>query len=333
MTTPLPSIVVTSGEPAGIGPDLCTMLGAHDLDARIAVLGDPDLLSTRARMLGVEVEMTIVDDIADAPPHRRGALAIVPVRARTVPVPGELDAANAPYVLELLERGCDACVSGAADALVTAPVQKSVIARSGVRFSGHTEFLAERTGAPLPVMLLASETLRVALVTTHLPLAAVPAAITAERLEHTCEIVHRDLRDRFRLASPRILVLGLNPHAGEQGTLGTEERDVIEPAIERLSRRGLEVTGPVSADTAFTRESLERCDVVLAMYHDQGLAPLKALAFGDVVNVTLGLPIIRTSVDHGTALPLAGTGRARPDSLLAALRVGRELAQNTRGIA
>src|SRR5690606_24638496 len=167
---------------------LCTMLAAHDLDARIAVLADPDLLSARAKRLGVDVEITIVDDAAEAPPHRRGALAVMPVRTRTVPVPGQLDAANAPYVLELLERGCDACVSGAAEALITAPVQKSVIAHAGVRFSGHTEFLAERTNTPLPVMLLASETLRVALVTTHLPLAAVPAAITAERLERTCEI-------------------------------------------------------------------------------------------------------------------------------------------------
>ncbi len=329
MTT-LPSIVVTSGEPAGIGPDLCVMLASHDLDARIAVLADPDLLAARANLLGRSIEITIVDDEAGAPPHRRGVLAVVPVHTRAEPVPGELDAANAPYVLELLRRGCDACLSGAADALVTAPVQKSVIARSGVQFSGHTEYLAERTGTPLPVMLLASDTLRVALATTHLPLAAVPAAITAERIERTCEIVHRDLRGRFGLASPRILVLGLNPHAGEQGTLGTEERDVIEPAVERLKRRGIEVLGPVSADTAFTPESLERCDVVLAMYHDQGLAPLKALAFGDVVNVTLGLPIIRTSVDHGTALALAGTGRARPGSLLAALRVGRELAVNAR---
>src|SRR5690606_38665254 len=177
------------------------------------------------------------------------------------------------------------------------------------------------------------ETLRVALVTTHLPLSAVPGAITAERLERTCEIVDRDLRSRFGIGSPRILVLGLNPHAGEQGTLGTEERDVIEPALERLSRRGLAVHGPVAADTAFTRESLERCDVVLAMYHDQGLAPLKALAFGGVVNVTLGLPIIRTSVDHGTALTLAGTGRARPDSLLAAIRLARELGLQARGTA
>src|SRR5690606_23571352 len=269
----------------------------------------------------------------DAPPHRRGTLVVVPVRTRTAPVPGELDVANAPYVLELLERGCDACVSGAADALVTAPVQKSVITQAGMPFSGHTEFLAERTGAPLPVMMLASEALRVALVTTHLPLSAVPAAITAERLERTCEIVDRDLRRRFGIASPRLLVLGLTPHAGEQGTLGTEERDASAPAIERLSGRGSDVVGPVAGDTAFTRESLERCDVVLAMYHDQGLAPLKALAFGGVVNVTLGLPIVRTSVDHGTALALAGTGRARPDSLLAAIRLARELGLEARGSA
>lgn len=328
---PPPSIVVTSGEPAGIGPDLCAMLAEHDISARLAVLGDPDLLASRAARIGLDIELALIDDIDEAPEHRPGVLAVVPVGTRHVPVAGELDPANAPYVLELLRRGCDACVAGPADALVTAPVQKSVIARSGVPFSGHTEFLAERTGADLPVMLLASSRLRVALVTTHLPLAAVPAAVTAERVERTCVIVHDDLENRFGIESPRILMLGLNPHAGEQGTLGTEERDVLEPCVERLSRRGLRVEGPVSADTAFTPDTLERCDVVLAMYHDQGLAPLKALSFGEVVNVTLGLPIIRTSVDHGTALQLAGTGRARPESLLAALRLAADLARRAAG--
>jgi 4-hydroxythreonine-4-phosphate dehydrogenase len=321
---------LTSGEPAGIGPDLCLMLAAHDLDARIAVLGDVDLLAARAERLGIGVELVRMAGIADAPPHRRGALAVLHVPAVVPAVPGELDVANAPYVLELLRRGCDACVAGTADALVTAPVQKSVITRSGVPFSGHTEFLAERTGAPLPVMLLAAGDLRVALVTTHLPLADVPAAITAERVEQTCEILHADLGSRFHVDDPRILVLGLNPHAGEQGTLGVEERDVIEPALDRLAARGLRVIGPVAGDTAFTPESLERCDAVLAMYHDQGLAPLKAVAFGTVVNVTLGLPIVRTSVDHGTGLTLAGTGRARPDSLLAAVRLARQLASRAR---
>jgi 4-hydroxythreonine-4-phosphate dehydrogenase len=326
----LPAIALTSGEPAGIGPDLCLALAAHDLDARIAVLADFDMLSARIRMLGGQIELVRIGGIAEAPPHRRGSLAVLHVPAAAPVVPGKLDTANADYVLELLRRGCDACMAGKADALVTGPVQKSVIAQSGVPFTGHTEFLAERTGAPLPVMLLASDNLRVALVTTHLPLAAVPAAVTAERIERTCEILHADLAARFRIKSPRILVLGLNPHAGEHGTLGTEERDVIEPALARLAARGLNVQGPVAGDTAFTADSLARCDAVLAMYHDQGLGPLKALAFGAVVNVTLGLPIVRTSVDHGTALALAGTGRARPDSLIAAVRLARELGCPTR---
>jgi 4-hydroxythreonine-4-phosphate dehydrogenase len=333
MSDALPSIVVTSGEPAGIGPDLCLMLAARDLPARLCVLADIDLLAERARGIGLDVELNAIDDVAGARPHRAGALSVVPLRTAKRSTPGALDTANAAYVLELLRRGCDACLDGSADAMVTAPVQKSVISEAGVPFTGHTEFFAERTGTPLPVMMLASGTLRVALLTTHLPLRAVPSAVTVERFERTCEILHADLAGRFGVSSPRILVLGLNPHAGEQGTLGNEEREILEPSIARLAGRGLRLIGPVSADTAFTRESLDRCDAVLAMYHDQGLAPLKALAFGDVVNVTLGLPIIRTSVDHGTALPLAGTGRARPDSLIAAVRLAGELALRSSGAA
>lgn len=330
MPTLLPTIALTSGEPAGIGPDLCVMLAAHDIDARLAVLGDAGMLAERAALLGIPLELTQLPNIAQAPPHRRGALSVLHVPAAAPPVPGRLDVANGPYVLELLSVACDACMAGDAEALVTAPVQKSIITQSGVRFSGHTEFFAERTGAPLPVMMLAAGTRRVALVTTHLPLADVPAAITAQRLEQTALILHADLIGRFRIPAPRILVLGLNPHAGEHGTLGREEQDIIEPTLARLAEHGLQLIGPVAGDTAFTDESLTRCDAVLAMYHDQGLGPLKALAFGAVVNVTLGLPIIRTSVDHGTALPLAGTSRARPDSLIAALDLARELACRAR---
>ena len=239
-----------------------------------------------------------------------------------------MDPRNAPYVLEQLRSGVDLCRSGACRALVTAPVQKSVINRSGTPFTGHTEYLAQLTGSAQPVMLLSGKRLRVALATTHLPLADVPAAIEPARLERILLVIDEDMRRRFRIAAPRILVLGLNPHAGEDGTLGTEETTVIAPVVERLSRRGLNLLGPVSADTAFTEESLQRCDVVLAMYHDQGLPVLKALSFGDVVNVTLGLPIVRTSVDHGTALPLAGTGRARDSSLQAAVDLADELARD-----
>jgi 4-hydroxythreonine-4-phosphate dehydrogenase len=226
----------------------------------------------------------------------------------------------------MLRRGTELCLAGTAQALVTAPVQKSVIAQSGVAFSGHTEFLAGLTGTTQPVMLLAGKTLRVALATTHLPLRDVAAALDRAKLEKLMRIVHRDLTHRFRIARPRLLVLGLNPHAGESGTLGTEEQTIIEPAVRALAAEGIDVVGPVSADTAFTPESLERCDAVVAMYHDQGLPVLKALSFGEIVNVTLGLPIVRTSVDHGTALPLAGTGRARPDSLFAAVELAIAIA-------
>ena len=301
MTNNAPLIVVSSGEPAGIGPDISLALASRPFAARLAVLGDLDLIRARARLLGSRIVL------------------------RACTEPGKLDTRNAAYVLSMLHRGTELCVAGTARALVTAPVQKSVITQSGVAFSGHTELLAELTGAPQPVMLLAGKKLRVALATTHLPLRAVPAALERSKLESLIRILHRDMQRRFRIERPRVLVLGLNPHAGESGTIGTEEQTVIEPAVRALAAEGLDVTGPVSADTAFTPESLERCDVVVAMYHDQGLPVLKALSFGEIVNVTLGLPIVRTSVDHGTALALAGTGRARPDSLFAAVELALEL--------
>ncbi|MBN1238335.1 MAG: 4-hydroxythreonine-4-phosphate dehydrogenase PdxA [Gammaproteobacteria bacterium] len=319
-------IALTSGEPAGIGPDLCAMLAQRDLPLRLAVLGDPAVLDARAAALGIALDLRLRKTPDDVEPHARGALEVLPEPAAAPVVPGRLDPANADYVLRMLRRAAALCMDRSCAALVTAPVQKSVISHAGVAFSGHTEFLAELTGAPLPVMMLASEALRVALLTTHLPLRAVPDAVTRDRIERTVEVLHRDLRARFGIDAPRILVLGLNPHAGEQATLGVEERDVIEPAVQGLIARGFDLTGPVAGDTAFTRESLGRCDAVLAMYHDQGLAPLKALSFGGVVNVTLGLPIVRTSVDHGTALTLAGTGRAKADSLLAAVSLAHTLA-------
>ena len=249
----------------------------------------------------------------------------MPVALRATAVAGRLHVANAPYVLDMLRRGAALCSAGAAHALVTAPVQKSVISESGVRFSGHTEFLAELTRAPLPVMLLAGKSLRVALATTHLPLRAVADALDPGKLEPLLRILSADLDRRFRIERPRMLVLGLNPHAGESGTLGDEEQRIIEPVVRKLAAEGLAVAGPVSADTAFTPESLETCDVVVAMYHDQGLPVIKALSFGEIVNVTLGLPIVRTSVDHGTALALAGTGQAREASLLAAVELAIDL--------
>lgn len=320
-----PPILLSSGEPAGIGPDICAMLAAEPLPFRLAVLGDPDVLGERAQRLSLGLQVAIRERSADVAPHGAGTLQVVPVAARARVTAGRLDAANAPYVLELLATGTRLCLDGAFGALVTAPVQKSIISQSGVAFSGHTEYLAELTGAAQPVMLLAGRTLRVALATTHLPLSQVAAALDARRLERIVRVIRADLERRFGLDEPRILVLGLNPHAGESGTLGREEIEIIAPVIERLGREGLRVTGPAPADTAFTRESLAQCDVVLAMYHDQGLPVVKALDFGEVVNVTLGLPIVRTSVDHGTALPLAGTGRARHASLRAAAQLAHRL--------
>jgi 4-hydroxythreonine-4-phosphate dehydrogenase len=320
-----PVVVVSSGEPAGIGPDIALQLATRSFAARLAVLGDLDLLAARARALGERVEITPCNDVAEVAAHHTGRLHVLPVALPAPAQPGVLDVRNAPYVLAMLRRAAQLCLTGAAQALVTAPVQKSVITQSGVPFSGHTELLAELTGAPQPVMLLAGKSLRVALATTHLPLSAVAAALDRPRLESLIRITHRDLRRRFRIERPRVLVLGLNPHAGESGTLGIEEVSIIEPAVHALVSEGLDVVGPVSADTAFTPESLARCDVVVAMYHDQGLPVLKALSFGEIVNVTLGLPIVRTSVDHGTALSLAGTGRARPDSLFAAVELAMTL--------
>jgi 4-hydroxythreonine-4-phosphate dehydrogenase len=325
VSKPLPLLVVSSGEPAGIGPDISLALAARPLPARLAVLGDVSLLEARARALGMRVELRTCRDAGDVGPHEPGRLAVLPIPLPVPAVAGQLEPRNAPYVIAMLRRATELCVAGTARALVTAPVQKSVIAQSGIPFSGHTELLAELTGAPQPVMLLAGRALRVALATTHLPLRAVAAALDRTTLEGTIRIVHRDLKRLFRIERPRVLVLGLNPHAGESGTLGTEEQAVIEPAVRTLAAEGLDVTGPVSADTAFTPESLARCDVVVAMYHDQGLPVLKALSFGEIVNVTLGLPIIRTSVDHGTALALAGTGRALPSSLFAAVDLALEL--------
>lgn len=321
-----PLIVVSSGEPAGIGPDICLALATQPYAARLAVLGDPALLAARAQRLGIEANLVTRRDAAAVAEHRVGTLQVLPVALRNAVTAGELDTANAAYVLEMLRTGTELCIAGTAAAIVTAPVQKSVITNSGVAFSGHTEFLAEMTSTPLPVMLLAGKTLRVALATTHLPLRAVADALDTSLIENVVRIAAADLERRFRIAKPRVLVLGLNPHAGESGTLGREEIEIIEPAVRRLAAEGLDVTGPVSADTAFTPESLARCDVVVAMFHDQGLPVLKALSFGEIVNVTLGLPIVRTSVDHGTALPLAATGRAKPESLFAAVELALALA-------
>ncbi len=316
----LKTLVVTSGEPAGIGPDLCLMLAEREWPCRLAFAADPELLAARAADLGRKLELRTVTP-ATVQPHAPGILQVLPHRAPVAVVAGRLDTGNSGYVLELLNVATAGCMDGSFAAMVTAPVQKSVIIESGVPFSGHTEYLAALTGAAHPVMLLVSGKLRVALATTHLPLRAVPDAITEAGLLETLGVLAQGLRERFGLVRPRILVLGLNPHAGESGHLGREELDVIAPAIARAVASGIAARGPMPADTAFTPRQLTDADAVVAMYHDQGLPVLKYAGFGHAVNVTLGLPIIRTSVDHGTALDLAGTGRADAGSLAAALEL------------
>ena len=320
-----PALAVSSGEPAGIGPDICCSLCTEELPVRLAVLGDADLLASRAKQLGLELTLEVRERAADIEAHRAGTMQVLAIPATHTVVPGRLDPQNAGYVLEMLRVGVRLCMQGECGALVTAPVHKRAITESGVPFTGHTEFLADLTGSGQAVMMLCGRSLRVALATTHLPLRDVAAALDSDRLERIVAVASYGLTHRFGIARPRILVLGLNPHAGEGGTLGDEELTIIEPALAALRARGIELIGPVPADTAFTPESLNRCDLVLAMYHDQGLPALKASGFGAIVNVTLGLPIIRTSVDHGTALSLAGSGRARHDSLREAVLMANRL--------
>jgi len=303
---PPPTIAVTTGEPAGIGPELCAAVLSESRDCRLVLIGDRSLLERSAGR-------ALPDD----------CVLHVPLAAPCAP--GRLDPANARYVLAVLDRAVDGCLGGQFDAMVTAPVHKGVINDAGIPFTGHTEYLAQRTGIALPVMMLVGGGLRVALVTTHLPLAEVSKAVTSARLRAVLRILDADLRDKFDVPEPRILVCGLNPHAGEGGHLGREELDVIEPTLRELRLEGLHLTGPVPADTAFLPERLAGHDAVLAMFHDQGLPVLKHASFGHAVNVTLGLPILRTSVDHGTALDLAGTGRADAGSLRAAVQLAREL--------
>lgn len=296
-----------------------------DPAARLIFLGDPDVLAARARDLDLPVAVETLDDPAAAVAHRPGVMQVLAVAAARPVRAGRLDPGNARYVLGQLERGVQLCTGVDRCALVTAPVQKSTINEAGIAFTGHTEWLAARTGAGCPVMMLASPNLRVALATTHLPLSGVSGAITAERLEAAIAVLHADLRARFGIDSPRIMVLGLNPHAGEDGILGREEIEIVQPLLRSLAGQGLAVSGPVPADTAFTPRRLRSCDAVLAMYHDQGLPPIKALSFGETVNVTLGLPIVRTSVDHGTALDLAGSGQADARSLYRAAELALRL--------
>ena len=318
--TVAPVYALTPGEPAGIGPDLCLLLAAEAQPYPLVAVASRALLAERATLLGRSVHLLDVGPGAWPPaPAPAGALYVWDTPLRALAHPGRLDPANAAYVLETLTRAGQGCLDGTFAGMITAPVHKGVINDGGISFSGHTEFLADLTGTPQVVMMLATRGLRVALATTHLPLRDVADALRPERLERVTRILHADLRDKFGIPRPRILVCGLNPHAGEGGHLGREEIEVIEPVLARLRAEGLDLVGPLPADTLFTPKHLDRCDAVLAMYHDQGLPVLKYKGFGAAVNVTLGLPIVRTSVDHGTALDLAGTGRIDCGSLRVAL--------------
>jgi 4-hydroxythreonine-4-phosphate dehydrogenase len=320
-----PRIGITSGEPAGIGPDLCLMLAAESIDAEITILGDIDLLAARAKLLKINVELLPYPSRVIG---KKSTLSVMHSPANRKVIAGKLDANNSQYVLNMLNTAINACQDGVFDAIVTAPVHKGVINDAGIAFTGHTEFLAEQTNTQQVVMMLVGGGLRVALATTHLPLSKVVAAINKSALEKTIRILHADLIAKFNIDCPRILVAGLNPHAGEDGYLGDEEITIINPVLNLLRKEGMHLIGALPADTLFTEKHLKDADAILAMYHDQGLPVLKYASFGKGVNITLGLPFIRTSVDHGTALDLAGTGNIQLGSMLSAIALASELAAN-----
>tara|TARA_B110000046_G_scaffold160993_1_gene174429 strand:+ start:3900 stop:4883 length:984 start_codon:yes stop_codon:yes gene_type:complete len=320
------SLALTPGEPSGIGPDLLIQLVQQPQAHELVAFADPDLLIARAEQLGLPLRLIKPSQ----QPKVAGELAIVPMRAPVAAVPGQLDQRNAQYVLDCLDLAIEACQHRRCQAMITGPVQKSVINDAGIVFSGHTEYLAMKTNRARVVMMLATKELRVALATTHLPLRAVADAITSDLLRQVISILCHDLEYKFGISKPKILVCGLNPHAGEGGYLGREEIETISPVLEEFRDRGINLIGPLPADTLFTAKTLHGADAVLAMYHDQGLPVLKHQGFGRAANITLGLPIIRTSVDHGTALELAATGKAHTGSLEAAIQVAIEMASATK---
>lgn len=321
-------LLITPGEPAGIGPDITLAIAQQNFNAEILVIANPELLAQRAQCLNLDININIVEDHeSDIQKHQAGQLNVLPVQLATTAEPGKLDSSNSRYVLDCLKTATQLCLGKRASAMVTGPVHKGIINDANIPFTGHTEFLAELSQSQ-PVMMLATESLRVALATTHLPLSKVSEAITTESLIYIINTLHEFLLNRCGIDQPQILICGLNPHAGESGHLGMEEIEIIEPAIQACRKQGMKLIGPTPADTAFTTSSLEQADAVLAMYHDQGLPVLKHTGFGKAVNVTLGLPFIRTSVDHGTALELAGTGKASIDSMLAAINMATQLRSN-----
>ncbi len=322
-------VVITPGEPAGIGPDLAIQLAQRDWPLELVVCADASLLTERAKLLGLPITLLPYAPEQPAKPQRAGTLTLLPVALHAPVTPGELNVENGRYVVETLARACDGCLNGEFAALVTGPVHKGIINDAGIPFTGHTEFFEERSGAAKVVMMLATEELRVALATTHLPLKAVSDAITPDLLREVITILHDDLRNKFGLAEPHVLVCGLNPHAGEGGHMGTEEIDTIIPVLEEMRAKGMNLSGPLPADTLFQPKYLDHADAVLAMYHDQGLPVLKDQGFGRGVNITLGLPFIRTSVDHGTALELAGLGKADVGSFITALNLAIKMIVNS----
>jgi len=322
-------VVITPGEPAGIGPDLVIQLAQRDWPLELVVCADGGLLTERARLLGLPLSLLPYSPDQTATPQRAGTLTLLPVALHAEVTPGALNVDNGRYVVETLARACDGCLNGEFAALVTGPVHKGVINDAGVAFTGHTEFFEERSGAKKVVMMLATEELRVALATTHLPLKAVSDAITPDLLREIITILHDDLQSKFGLAEPHVLVCGLNPHAGEGGHMGTEEIDTIIPVLNEMRAKGMNLSGPLPADTLFQPKYLDHADAVLAMFHDQGLPVLKYQGFGRGVNITLGLPFIRTSVDHGTALELAGLGKADVGSFITALNLAIKMIVNS----
>lgn len=322
-------VVITPGEPAGIGPDLVVQLAQRSWPVELVVCADATLLQDRAKLLGLPLQLLPYDAGQQPSPQKAGTLTLLSVPLRSPVVPGQLSTENGHYVVDTLARACDGCINGEFAALITGPVHKGVINEAGIPFTGHTEFFEERSHSPKVVMMLATEAMRVALVTTHLPIKAIPDAITPELLREIIAILHNDLQTKFGIAQPHVLVCGLNPHAGEGGHMGTEEIDTIIPVLEEMRAKGMNLSGPLPADTLFQPKYLDNADAVLAMYHDQGLPVLKYQGFGRGVNITLGLPFIRTSVDHGTALDLAGQGKADVGSFITALNLAIKMIVNT----
>lgn len=322
-------VVITPGEPAGIGPDLVVQLALRDWPVELVVCADPALLTARAAQLGLPLTLREYNAGHPALAQRAGSLTVLPIALKTSVVPGELNVQNGPYVVDTLARACDGCLSGEFAALITGPVHKGVINDAGTPFTGHTEFFEERSRVSKVVMMLATEELRVALATTHLPIKAVAEAITPDLLRDVITILYTDLQQKFGIRQPHVLVCGLNPHAGEGGHMGTEEIDTIIPVLDEMRAKGMNLSGPLPADTLFQPKYLDNADAVLAMYHDQGLPVLKYQGFGRGVNITLGLPFIRTSVDHGTALELAGQGKADVGSFITALNLAITMIVNT----